>query len=195
MSALSAVQSLVVMLLWLYIGRIMLGRWINDPAGVDLEPIGNGVSRQTHEHQRRQIAATLAYWMVAACCFWLAVLHLLPEQPDAATKSHQAEQHANDARDSGIAWMPSEDSTRHDLLAVLVVDPLTHTYGAGADGQPDQRLAQRRVIAYGHNAYQHGAGDEWQRPIPLVGPESLTCVHVFSQSLLIGNAFHAGGRP
>lgn len=195
MSVLSAVQSLVVMLLWLYVGRFMLGRWIDDPKGADLDLMGDGSYRQSPAHKRRQIAATLVYWMAAVCCFWLAVAQLLPQQPKAAAKGNQAQNHANDAGDGWAARMPPQDSARHEPLAVLVVYPFSDTNRAGPDGQPDQRFSKSGVVADCHDADQHGPSDEGQRAIPLVRAESLFHVHGSSLGPLEGNGDPEGGRP
>lgn len=195
MNVLAAIQSLVVLTLWLYVGRLMLARWIDDPSGDDLDLMGDGSYRQSKTHQRLQITATLAYWLAAVCCFWLAVTQLLPQQPEAATQSHKPEHHAADTSDGWAPWMASKDSPGNHALAVLVVHPLADANHAGSDRKPDQRLSQRRVVAYSNHTHQHRSRDEGQRAIPLVCAKSLSCVHGFSLSLLTSNGFPEGGRP
>lgn len=195
MNFLAALQSLVVLMLWLYAGRFMLGRWMDDPSGDDLDLMGDGSYRQSAAHRRLQIAATLTYWLAAVCCFWLAVVQLLPQEPEPTPQGNQAKHHADDARGGWAAGVTSKDSTGDDALPVLVVHPLADANHTGSDRKPDKRLSQHRVVADSHYTHQHRSSDEGQRAIPLVRSECLSSVHGFSPSLLDCNDFSEGGRP
>lgn len=195
MSALAAVQSLVVMLLWLYVGRVKLARWIDDPTAADMEPIGGGEFRQKPAHKYRQMVAMAAYWLPAICCFWLAMLQLLPKEPNPAAHTNQPTHDAADSRESWATWVTPQDSAGNESLSVFVVDPFADTHNAGSDAQPDQRLSQRGVIAHGHDGDQDRSRDEWQGPVPLVRSNGFLNVHEQLPVVLQANDVRRTARP
>jgi hypothetical protein len=194
-NALAAVQSLVVMLLWLYVGRVMLSRWMDEPSDADMEPLGDGVFRQKPAHKYRQMAAYLGYWLVASACFGAGLEQLLPEQPKAAAEKHAASHHHQHANEVGLPGVARELEPVTDSLLVRVVFPFPQADEKPADRDPNKAAPKQRITGQRKAGDQHGRGYGYEADVPLVGARDLLDVHRRLQVDLQANAVRQAARP